>query len=166
MRTLSVNKSAQPHLMMRPLTLCPSELPPLSRTDSSLAHPLIYSMLANRIRIHLVHGTWAKGHFGASKAWTEAGHDVYERLRTLLPISTVIETFLWSGKNSVSAREQAAKELRAHLTNSLEKFPNDRHIVVAHSHGGTISNLAIADPKIDGRIERLRPFAIERVALL
>lgn len=112
-------------------------------------------MLANRIRIHLVHGTWAKGHFGASKAWTEAGHDVYERLRTLLPISTVIETFLWSGKNSVSAREQAAKELRAHLTNSLEKFPNDRHIVVAHSHGGTISNLAIADPKIDGRIERL-----------
>lgn len=112
-------------------------------------------MLVTRIRIHLVHGTWAKGFFGASKAWSEAGHDVYEKLRILLPMNTAIETFLWSGKNSITAREQAAKELRAHFENSFRNFPNDRHMVVAHSHGGTISILAMADPKIDGRIERL-----------
>lgn len=112
-------------------------------------------MLINRIRVHLVHGTWARGHFVTSKAWSEAGHEVYEKLRTLLPMQTAIETFLWSGENSVSAREQAAKELRIHLENSLKEFPNDRHVVIAHSHGGTISILAMADPKIDGRIERV-----------
>ena len=112
-------------------------------------------MAAQNIRVHLVHGTWAKGLLGKSKAWTEAGHSVYDRLRSLLPESAALETFLWSGRNSVSAREGAAQSLRAHLDVSLKKFPKDRHVVVAHSHGGTISSLALADPRIDGRISSL-----------
>lgn len=112
-------------------------------------------MLANRIRIHLVHGTWAKGHFGTSIAWTEAGHNVYESLRALLPINTAIETFHWSGENSVSAREHAAKAFQVHLENSVKNFPSERHMVIAHSHGGTVSLLALADPNFDGCIEKL-----------
>jgi hypothetical protein len=112
-------------------------------------------MAASNIRVHLVHGTWAKGILGKSKAWTEAGHGVYERLRALLPKSVAMETFLWSGANSVSDREKAARLLQVHLEESLRKFPDDRHVVVAHSHGGKISNLAVADPRFDGRIRSL-----------
>src|SRR3569832_1882599 len=104
------------------------------------------------LRVHLVHGTWAKGMFGRSKAWTEPGHEVYERLRAVLPAGTSIETFIWSGANSVRAREEGARLLRAHLENSLRAFPSDRHVLVAHSRGGTIASLAVAGTGLDGRV--------------
>lgn len=80
---------------------------------------------------------------------------MYERLRARLPSSVAMETFLWSGANSVSERDKAAQQLQVHLEESLRRFPSERHVVVAHSHGGTIANLAVTGPRLDGRIKSL-----------
>src|SRR3569832_2346874 len=88
------------------------------------------------LRVHLVHGTWAKGMFGRSKVWTEPGHEVYERLRAVLPAGTSIEIFFWSGANSVRAREEGARLLRAHLENSLRAFSFVCFVLVVFCFGG------------------------------
>jgi pimeloyl-ACP methyl ester carboxylesterase len=112
-------------------------------------------MTRGNIRVHLVHGTWAKGVSGAATAWTEQGHPAYTTLRAALPAGTVIETFLWSGRNSISGRRAAASDLNRHLDAALRANPWDAHVVVAHSHGGTVASQALSAPNIDGRVRAL-----------
>lgn len=45
----------------------------------------------------------------------------------------------------MTAREEAALALRQHLTQSAQRDPEALHVVVAHSHGGTVASLAILD---------------------
>lgn len=116
-----------------------------------------------RIRLHLVHGTWAKGIRGTARAWTEPGEEAYERLRSKLPANSQFDSFTWSGRNSMDARTEAAKGLKQHLRQSLREHPNDCHIVLAHSHGGTVANEAVSGSELDGAIRGLiclsTPFA-------
>ena len=74
--------------------------------------------------------------------------------------------FLWSGENSFAARADAAEELRALLDREVESRPNDKHVVIAHSHGGNVALSAIdaatAGRKIDAVICLATPFITAR----
>jgi len=111
-------------------------------------------MEAKRIRLHLVHGTWAKGLCGTKRAWSEPGEVAYERLRRKLPGSQ-LESFTWSGRNSIAGRGAAANTLQQHLDQSLRDHPSDCHIILAHSHGGTVANQAVSGSDLDGAIRGL-----------
>ncbi len=65
-------------------------------------------------------------------------------IRQLGP-SYSIEAFTWSGRNSVVARQEAAKEFCEHLQRTND--PDQRNVIVAHSHGGTVAAEAIAQLK-------------------
>jgi hypothetical protein len=124
---------------------------------------MFVSTKSEKIRLHLVHGTWAKGLWGTAPAWCEPGESAYQNLLSKLPANTQLESFNWSGRNSISARAKAAEELQAHLRRSLCEHPKDCHIVVAHSHGGTVANEAVRGSDIDGAVRGLiclaTPFA-------
>ena len=56
------------------------------------------------------------------------------------------ERFLWSGSNSFSARKKAAQELRWYLAAWRRAFPGVQHLILAHSHGGTVAVTAVHTP--------------------
>lgn len=112
-------------------------------------------MNPEKIRLHLVHGTWAKGLLGTARAWSEQGESAYARLLTKLPKNTQFESFIWSGRNSIAARAKAAADLQEHLRQSLREHPKDCHVVLAHSHGGTIANEAVHSRDLDGAVRGL-----------
>jgi hypothetical protein len=99
----------------------------------------------------LVHGTWGRGVFPkianlkrrylfrGSKRWFEDGAPFYERLKSL---GWPIRGFLWSGANSVHARDSAAKELSVCLKEDL-KDSDTTAVIIAHSHGGNVALRAL-----------------------
>ncbi|MDA9451231.1 hypothetical protein XI00_25880 [Bradyrhizobium sp. CCBAU 21359] len=54
------------------------------------------------------------------------------------------KTFTWSGRNSFRAREIAVRQFRRHLDQSMVANPECLHVVLAHSHGGTVAAKALA----------------------
>jgi hypothetical protein len=108
-----------------------------------------------RISIILVHGTWGRGLlrglFSKSqvcsppcrgKRWFEADSDFYKSLKTKLLVENLIRSFLWSGANSVRARDCAAKNLAKELSKDL-KTPAAIPIIIAHSYAGNVALRAL-----------------------
>jgi hypothetical protein len=79
-----------------------------------------------------------------------------------------IEPFRWSGANDVWARETASRDLQVHLRERLDTFPDARHVIVTHSHGGNVVLGALSDPdladRIDGVVTLATPFLSARTA--
>jgi hypothetical protein len=130
-----------------------------------------------RLVIHTVHGTWP---YGPGKQWrlNKLGHSdsLYAGAEVpwFLEQSEFAENvlkgrparwlpFKWTGSNSFKARADAIRDFREHLTASLQ-IPHTRHIIVAHSHGGTVAAAAVARSseldlaKIDGIVTMGAPF--------
>ena len=96
-----------------------------------------------RVVVHLVHGTWPYGPFRRSKpkkptGWFDEGSSVRKALQKASGNVAEFVEFPWSGKNSFAARQEAALGLRKHLDESLKKDSDAMHVLVAHSHGGTV----------------------------
>ena len=89
------------------------------------------------IVIVLVHGT-----FSRNARWTKSGSAICSVLRGQHP-DAIILRFLWSGKNSIVARSEAAWHLHTLLRRYLSQYPQARHIVIGHSHGGNIALNAV-----------------------
>jgi len=53
-----------------------------------------------------------------------------------------IRAFLWSGSNSVHARDRAARDLSKQLREDL-KDPDATAVIIAHSHGGNVALRAL-----------------------
>jgi hypothetical protein len=101
--------------------------------------------------IHLVHGTWANPEKSKVRpTWSEPGgslemslresalrkyakSDLWEKVRFAKVPS-------WSGRNSFGARNQAVVDLQKYLHDVLydPQKTFGRHLVIAHSHGGTV----------------------------
>lgn len=99
--------------------------------------------------VHLVHGTWPYGPLrriphGARKSWFENGSSVRQKIFARIGCPIEVVAFPWSGRNSFAARAEAARSFAAHLRNSLLAYPNARHVVLAHSHGGTVAAHALS----------------------
>jgi len=75
--------------------------------------------------------------------------------------------FRWSGHNSVSARFRAAQALAAKLGDMRQEWPEARHVLVGHSHGGFVALSALRgatqDERICGAACLSTPFLLARV---
>lgn len=82
----------------------------------------------------LTHGTWA-----AQQPWYKPGGDFYRALKTNRPdLDVHDESFTWSGNYSDGARRVAARALKQWVGGQGLVAPD----FFAHSHGGTVANLA------------------------
>lgn len=126
---------------------------------------------SSRYVVTLVHGTWAYGlpelvrlrrFLGrpAPAIWTDDAspfcRDVIEYL-TVDGEPPIIRRFEWSGRNQVRARAEAAEELLTDLRQVRTEWPDARHVVVAHSHGGSVALYALRDAGAEAAklVERL-----------
>ena len=108
--------------------------------------------------ITLVHGTWPRNvwrdvfltpFYGKwpsrsfqNSLWFSDGSEFRNRLTAALSkrgLSARISPFLWSGANSVRARDKAARELVEHLRAKQSDYPSSTQVVIAHSHGGNVA---------------------------
>ena len=110
---------------------------------------------AKRCSIILVHGTWARGFFPKRREvslyppnkrwWFEEGSQFRATLEAALKSASLdwpIRAFLWSGANSVHARDRAASELSEELRKDLQD-PDATAVIIAHSHGGNVALRAL-----------------------
>src|SRR5262249_9233272 len=80
--------------------------------------------------------------------WFEEGSQFRAALDAALKSVSLdwpIRAFLWSGANSVHARDRAASELSEELRKDLQD-PNATAVIIAHSHGGSVALRAISSP--------------------
>lgn len=105
-----------------------------------------------KVTVLLVHGTWGSGFFArqvneSNPRRFEEGATFWNDLSGHLRLQNMdarIESFYWTGDNSLVARDIAAKTLVERLT-QLSKDDKDRSIaIVAHSHGGNVAAHAIS----------------------
>ncbi|GGI21266.1 hypothetical protein [Bradyrhizobium guangdongense] len=105
---------------------------------------------SSKLIIHSVHGTWPYGlwrqMFGKTfrvkdkeTPWFEDHSSFQIELATLTGRRFEWVPYRWNGKNSFEARHGAAKALAQHLTGWFDKEPEAEHVVIAHSHGGSVS---------------------------
>ncbi len=111
----------------------------------------------------IVHGTWAhrdrssqarivnhdlaKVNILEERArWFEVGSRFLSMLHsTLKKFGDVInlDSFIWSGQNSLSHREEASKMLAEHIEITHGKHPESNVLIIAHSHGGNVAVSAL-----------------------
>jgi hypothetical protein len=125
------------------------------------------SEVPHQLLITLVHGTWPSGFFRTffpsivrfkqrvreltrrqrrdpPPFWFEEGSPFWARLSTELgDIPHKITPLPWSGANSISEREKAARFLAEHLSAEHAEHPQATQLIIAHSHGGNIALRAL-----------------------
>lgn len=104
--------------------------------------------------ITLVHGT-----FAPNAAWTKPTHWLARTVELNLhqvgrtgPGSVAWCPFKWSGANLHSARTQGGIALEQQLRQQVTAYPDARHLVIAHSHGGNVALMALRDTELQRRI--------------
>jgi pimeloyl-ACP methyl ester carboxylesterase len=102
------------------------------------------------IVVTLVHGTWAR-----RTSWTVRDSPLCKTLLRAADAPVLFQRFVWSGRNSISARRGAVRGLVEHLHSVIGQWPNARHYVVAHSHGGNVAFQALGDPVLNERVRGL-----------
>jgi hypothetical protein len=100
--------------------------------------------------IALVHGTFARG-----AAWTHENSLLCEGIRKGLSGSVEFHQFVWSGKNSTSARQKAGKALSTYMKAKIGEQPQAAHYIIAHSHGGNIAMYALRDSELQQSLSGL-----------
>ncbi|MFT3777536.1 MAG: hypothetical protein QM772_04515 [Ottowia sp.] len=120
----------------------------------------------SNVHVIMVHGTWARGFWHPtpcrpeSPRWFEKGSKLEWQMQGLLiglgytPI--VEEPLLWSGRNALFDRGEAAQRLAA----KLKGLPPEPCLVIAHSHGGNVVLRALEE--LDD--EQLRRVAVVTLA--
>ncbi len=102
---------------------------------------------APKVVVTLVHGTWAR-----RATWTMSGSPLRDTLSRVVNAPIAFTRFVWSGRNSISARQRAVKDLTEHLRSLITRWPQAHHYVVAHSHGGNVAFQVLADPLLQERV--------------
>ena len=104
-----------------------------------------------------VHGTWARGRvrkgpprverYRLPGPWPELAHAI-----SAVPGCREIRFLRWSGRNSHDARQEAAAILAAELMAHGPGSPDERVVIVGHSHGGTVALYAARRVPVDSRL--------------
>ena len=87
----------------------------------------------------LVHGTWAD-----TTGWVAAGSFLRREVERRLA-SVTFREFSWTSTNTHTARTEAGARLAQFLRAGITEYPEARHFVVAHSHGGNVALYAMRD---------------------
>jgi len=101
--------------------------------------------------VHVIHGTWANPEESKVRpTWSEPGGSLELALRkcgdaALWQKVRFARTPNWSGTNSFAARATATAQLRDYFKGVLldKQTAFDRHVVIAHSHGGNVAANAL-----------------------
>ena len=122
------------------------------------------SEVQHQLLITLVHGTWPRGFFprlfrlkpwirgliGRRQPrepppfWFEEGSPFLARLSAeLRDIPHKITRLLWTGNNSIRARDKTSHVLAEHLSAEHAEHPEATQLIIAHSHGGNIALRAL-----------------------
>lgn len=112
--------------------------------------------------VTLIHGTWAR-----SAAWTRPDSTLCQSICGAFTADRVrFEPFTWSGRNSILARHRAALALEQTLYGTIGKWPRARHVIIGHSHGGSVALLALHRQdlvdRIAGVVTLSTPFLVAR----
>lgn len=105
------------------------------------------------VLVTLVHGTKLKL-IGDPRRWLEEDSQFRQSFNAHAAknnLSAKVETFNWSGANSVFKRLEASSSLAKHLNVLTKKYPNAKQVVIAHSHGGNVALKALDDLNPNGR---------------
>ena len=89
--------------------------------------------------VTLIHGTFARG-----APWTQENSRLRKDLLRYLG-SVTFRTFEWTGANSHNARIAAGSQLGEHILSIKTEFPEARHFLIAHSHGGNVIFYSLRD---------------------
>jgi hypothetical protein len=84
---------------------------------------------SSRKKIILVHGTWSP-----HATWIQQGSARREALKEHCQDCEEPIKFIWSGKNTVVARQAASDA----LINQIDPNSDQKYILIAHSHGGNV----------------------------
>ena len=109
--------------------------------------PTADSPIAPHVVVTLVHGTFAR-----RADWTTESSPLCRTIRKTMHEPVRFERFLWSGWNTVTSRSKAVERLISHLAALQARWPQARHFVVGHSHGGNIAFQAMRDKAVEARI--------------
>jgi len=90
--------------------------------------------------ITLVHGTW-----GGKSQLAASDSAFCVELSKALEGDCEFQIFRWSGDNHHTARFAAGLRLRECIRETADRFPNNPHFIIAHSHGGNIAMYALRD---------------------
>ena len=92
----------------------------------------------------LVHGTCA-----STTGWVAPGSFLRRELEhRLAPADVRFREFAWTGRNTHAARTDAGARLAEFIRSGHAQYPDARHFVVAHSHGGNVALYAMRDPVV------------------
>lgn len=103
--------------------------------------------IAPHVVVTLVHGTWAR-----RADWTTESSPLCRAIRKAMRGPVRFEQFLWSGRNSVTSRSKAVEQLIARLAALQRCWPDARHFVIGHSHGGNIALQAMREKAVEARM--------------
>jgi len=95
----------------------------------------------------LVHGTKLPNPFKKGVpivSWTDETSQFREAITAATAGYNVDSSFKWSGSNSHAARILAGDELAVYLCRLHKQHPDSRIVILAHSHGGTVTLYALA----------------------
>jgi pimeloyl-ACP methyl ester carboxylesterase len=87
--------------------------------------------------VTLVHGT-----FAADAPWTREESPFVHALDAGFAQRALIRQFIWTGRNSHRARVAAMIGLSRDIHQTSKRYPGAKHIVIGHSHGGTVAAYA------------------------
>jgi hypothetical protein len=120
----------------------------------------------------VVHGTWARMPWQRKTAWIQPDAWFANQLREQLNGGVVIIPFEWGGWNNHASRYRASRRLIDQLKGTpeskgtLDQFPDAKHYLICHSHGGNVAMYAINGgrfgDKITGVVSLATPFLIAR----
>lgn len=96
--------------------------------------------------VTLVHGTFAD-----ETEWVEPDSPFSLSLSATTRVQVI--PFRWSGKNTVTARAAATETLVEELKSTIKGYPDARHVVMGHSHGGAIALNACLDERVRGSVD-------------
>jgi pimeloyl-ACP methyl ester carboxylesterase len=102
---------------------------------------------APHVVVTLVHGTWAR-----RADWTMPSSPLCRSVCRAARGPVRFERLVWSGWNTVTSRSKAVERLISHLADLQKRWPQARHFVVGHSHGGNIAFQAMRDEAVEARI--------------
>jgi hypothetical protein len=110
--------------------------------------------------VTIIHGTWAQ-----RSSWTQVNSPLCSAITERLGGEVRFCTFKWSGRNSFSARSDAAELLREHFRRIFSTYPDAHFYAIAHSHGGNVLASALdvnLVQKLNALIFLATPFMIAR----
>ena len=101
--------------------------------------------------VHAVHGTWPYGLWtqmlsrkapkleSGSLPWFIEGSGFHEYIKQNSRRAIIWIPFNWTGANSFGARHEGARSFSKHLALWLQKEAESEHVIIAHSHGGSVT---------------------------